>query len=101
MASTNSAVDQYKMNSEIIGTSVTHPNHNPNSRRGRPPIEGFTTWDHEKTLGTGGFGEVSLQRERISGNLRAVKAVLRSQLRPHEMETLITLQDVCIPLLDV
>lgn len=41
------------------------------------------------------FGEVSMQREKESGRLRAVKVVPRSRVKMHEMDALIALQDVC------
>lgn len=101
MSSNTGRLDRYKLDSEFTEdeNSVTHRTIRSDLDTRRRRIEVLTTWVHERKLGAGAFGEVSLQREKVSGKLRAVKAIAKSQLRTHEMEALIDLQDVCMTLL--
>lgn len=95
MSSSTSRLDRYKLNTEFTENTVTHRTiqSNPTMRQRR--IEVLTTWVRERKLGAGAFGEVWLQREKTSGNLRAVKAISKRQLRTQEVDALIDLQDVC------
>lgn len=95
MSSNSSRLDRYKLRSEFTENSVTHRTIESNLGTRQRRIKVLTTWVHERKLGSGAFGEVWLQREKISGNLRAVKAISKTQLRTHELDALIDLQDVC------
>lgn len=99
MSSSTARLDRYRLESKITENSVTHRTIQSDLDTRRRRIQILTTWTHQKKLGAGAFGEVTLQREVVSGKLRAVKAISKSQLRTHEMEALIELQDVWIPLL--
>lgn len=87
-------LDRYKLHSEFAEGSVTHHTVQSDLIARRRRIEVVSTWIHDRKLGAGAFGEVSLQREKVSGQLRAVKVIAKTQLRTNEMETLIALQDV-------
>lgn len=99
MSSNRDLLDRYKLESQITGDSVTHRTFQSDLQAHRRRIQVLTTWEHQGMLGEGAFGVVSLQRETVTGELRAVKAVAKQELRKHEMELLIDLQDVCILLL--
>lgn len=94
MSLNSSRLDRYKLVSELTDNSVTHRTIQSDLSTGRRRTEVLTTWVHERKLGAGAFGEVSLQREKVSGQLRAVKVISQHQLRVHEMDALIDLQDV-------
>lgn len=96
MSSNTTRLDRYKLDTEFADNSVTHRTIQSDLVKGRRRIEVLTTWVHERKLGAGAYGEVSLQREKYSGQLRAVKAISKTQLRTHEMDALIDLQDVCM-----
>lgn len=82
MSSQTTRLDQYKLDSEFTENGVTHR----------------TTWLDERTLGAGGFGEVFLQRERGSGQLRAVKVITQHLMKVNEIDAMIDLQDVSLTL---
>lgn len=88
-------LDRYKLESVITGDNVTHLTFQSDLKTNRRRIQVRTTWEHQRMLGKGAFGVVSLQREKVSGELRAVKAIDRNRLNKREMELLIDLQDVC------
>lgn len=98
MSSNTARLDRYKLHSELTDNSVTHRTIQSDMVTGSRRIEVLTTWVHERKLGAGAFGEVSLQREKVSGQLRTVKVIAQHQLRVHEMDALIDLQDVCMVL---
>lgn len=87
-------LDRYKLRSEFGEGSVTHRTIQSDLITRRRRIEIVSTWIHDRKLGAGAFGEVSLQREKESGQLRAVKVIAKTQLQTNEMQTLIDLQDV-------
>lgn len=95
MSSTTTRLNRYRLDTEFSDNSVTHRIIQSDLVKGRRRFEVLTTWVHERKLGAGAYGEVSLQREKSSGELRAVKAISKTQLRRHEMDALIDLQDVC------
>lgn len=95
MSSNTSRLDRYKLNTEFAENTVTHRTIQSNSNMRQRRIEVLTTWVRERKLGAGAFGEVWLQKEKTSGNLRAVKAIARRDLRTQEVDALIDLQDVC------
>lgn len=94
MSSSTARLDRYKLESKLTDTSVTHRTIQSDLSSGSRRTEVMTTWVHDRKLGAGAFGEVSLQREILSGQLRAVKVVPQHQVRVHEMDALIDLQDV-------
>lgn len=94
MSSSTARLDRYKLESKLTDTSVTHRTIQSDLSSGSRRTEVMTTWVHDRKLGAGAFGEVSLQREILSGQLRAVKVVAQHQVRVHEMDALIDLQDV-------
>lgn len=96
MSSNIARLDRYKLNSEFAENSITHRSTESDLASGRRRIEVLTSWVHERKLGAGAFGEVSLQRMKGSSELRAVKAISKTQLRTHELNALIDLQDVCM-----
>lgn len=98
MFSNYARLDRYKLQSELTDNSVTHRTIQSNLGNGCRRIEVFTTWVYERKLGAGAFGEVLLQRETVTGQLRAVKVIPQQKVRLQEMEALIDLQDVRVPL---
>lgn len=89
-------LDRYKLNTEFTEGSVTHRTIKSDLQRRQRRIEVLSTWVHDRKLGAGAFGEVSLQREKGSNELRAVKVIAKTQLRTHEVGALIDLQDVLV-----
>lgn len=94
MASTPHRRDRFKLPSEFGENLVTHRTFKSDLRSQQRQIEVCTTWVTERTLGVGSFGEVRLQREQGTGELRAVKAIAKMRVNTHEVEALIDLQDV-------
>lgn len=88
--------ERYKLVSEFSTNSVTHRTVKSDLRSRQRRIEVRTTWATQRVLGAGAFGEVRLEREQGTGELRAVKAIAKMQVNTHEVEALIDLQDVCI-----
>lgn len=70
----NSKLDRFKLETSFGDGSVTHTTYRSDmaTRQRRAPIQ--TTWTDKKTLGSGGFGVVSLQ-QTDGGELRAVKKI--------------------------
>lgn len=91
MSSHTTRLDQYKLHSEFTENAVTH-----RTIESDPVVH--TTWLHERTLGAGGFGEVFLQREKGSGQLRAVKVITQHLMKVNEIDAMIDLQDVSLTL---
>lgn len=96
MSFNTARLDRYKLHSEFSENSVTHRTVQSDLDTRRRRIEVLTTWVEERRLGTGSFGDVWLQREKLSGKLRPVKAIAKHQVRTHELDALIDLQDVRI-----
>lgn len=94
MSNNLARLDRYKLDSIFTDTNVTHRMIKSDILTGSRRIEVLTTWVQERELGAGSFGEVSLQRELVSGELRAVKSIDKRRWRVHEMDALIDLQDV-------
>lgn len=94
MAPTPPQRDRYKLASEFGFNTVTHRSFKSDLRSRQRRIEVLTTWTKERILGAGAFGEVRLEREQGTGELRAVKAIPKRQVNIHEVETLIDLRDV-------
>lgn len=94
MTSNTARLDRYKLQSELTDDGVTHCTIQSDLGTGSRRIEVRTTWRQERRLGAGGFGEVFLQRETGSGELRAVKEITRKLVNVREMDALIDLQDV-------
>lgn len=88
--------DRYKLESAFGDNTVTHRTFKSDLRSHQRRIEVRTTWTKQRVLGAGSFGEVRLERQEGTGELRAVKAIARMQVNTHEVEALIELQDVCI-----
>lgn len=84
-------IDQYKLDSEFHDDSVTHTT---SLVSGKPVTVPATVWVRETKLGAGGFGTVWREREKGTGQLRAVKVISKLQLNVREVEALIQLQDV-------
>lgn len=91
-------LDRYKLNSEFTTDSVTHRTIQSDLVTRSRRIEVLTTWVDERKLGAGAFGQVFLQRETVSGQLRAVKVIPQHLVKMNEMDVLIDLQDVCLML---
>lgn len=89
---------RYKLDSEFTDNGVTHRTITSNIITGHRRIEVQKTWVGERKLGVGSFGEVFLQRETSSGQLRAVKVVLNQlkKMKLNELNALVMLQDVCV-----
>lgn len=98
MTSNSARLDRYKLQSTLTNNSVIHRTIQSDLGNAIRRIEVLTKWAYGRKLGAGAFGEVFLQRERISGRLRAVKAITRNKVRLHEMDALSDLQDVCMTL---
>lgn len=96
MTSTPLQRDRYKLASEFSSNTVTHRTFKSDLRSRQRRIEVLTTWTTQRILGAGAFGEVRLECELRSRELRAVKAIPKRQVNTHEVETLIDLRDVCI-----
>lgn len=94
MASHNTIVNRYQLESEFGDNTVTHRTFRSDLGARQRRIEVRTTWISERSLGSGAFGEVWLQRETGSGDLRAVKVIGKAQLKTRELEALIELRDV-------
>lgn len=94
MSSNTARLDSFKLHSEFTDNSVTHRTIESDLNTGRRRTAIFMTWVHEQKLGPGMFGEVSMQREKRSGQLRTVKVVPRNRVKMYEMDALIALQDV-------
>lgn len=90
--------DRYKLESELTNNTVTHRTIESDLSSGNRRTDVFTTWVHQRILGSGAFGQVSLQQERVSGQLRAVKIIALGQVRMTEIDALANLQDVRITL---
>lgn len=62
---------------------------------------GLKRWEKVRMIGAGGFGSVWLQKEKATGQLRAVKIIQRHIVKStglsQELAALITLTDVCTP----
>ncbi|KAL0635172.1 hypothetical protein Q9L58_005897 [Maublancomyces gigas] len=86
-------LDRYKLNSEFSADSVTHRTIQSDLVTGSRRTEVLTTWVDERKLGAGAFGQVFLQRETVSGQLRAVKVIAQHLVKMNEMDVLIDLQD--------
>lgn len=84
-------IDQYKLDSKFLDDSVTHTT---SLVSGKPVTVPATVWVRETKLGAGGFGIVWREREKGTGQLRAVKVISKLQLNAREVEALIQLQDV-------
>lgn len=86
--------NRYKLESEFGENVVTHRTFKTDLRTRQRRIEVRTTWTRERILGAGAFGEVRLESEHATGELRAVKAISKTQVNISEVEALIELQDV-------
>lgn len=101
MSDNASRIERHKLNSEITDQRVIHRSIESDLGSRRRRIEVVTTWLHERSLGSGAHGQVLLQRESESGQLRAVKVIARNQLGAlgvRELKALIDVQDVCMAL---
>lgn len=96
MTSTPPRRERYKLVAEFSTNSVTHRTFKSDLRSRQRRIEVRTTWATQRILGAGAFGEVRLESEQGTGELRAVKAIAKMQVNTRELETLIDLQDVSI-----
>lgn len=88
--------NRYKIESEFGTDAVTHHTFKTDLRTGQRRVKVETTWVRERKLGTGTFGEVYLEQEQESGELRAVKVISRAHVKIQEVESLIDLRDVCM-----
>lgn len=70
----HSKLDRFKLETTFGDGGVTHTTFMTDIAAGkrRAPVQ--TTWNDEKTLGSGGFGVVILQKA-AGGELRAVKKI--------------------------
>lgn len=93
MASRSSIIDQYRLDSKFLDGCVVHTT---SLVSGKPVTVPATTWVRETKLGAGGFGTVWREREKGTGQLRAVKIISKLQLNVREVEALIQLQDVSL-----
>lgn len=94
MASRVTRINGYKLDSLFPDdSSVIHTNSLISGKRVTVPP---TTWKREDKLGVGAFGTVWRERERKTGQLRAVKVVSKRELNVWELEVLIDLQDVSL-----
>lgn len=82
MASKPARADRYKIEAVFRVNTVTHRTFKSNLQR---RIEVHTTCVREQKLGQGGFGQVWLEREQQTGELRAVKAISEMQVNIHEV----------------
>lgn len=69
-----SKMDRFKLETSYGIGSVTHTTHTTDTAIGQRRVPVQTTWTHQKTLGSGGFGVVALQQTE-AGELRAVKKI--------------------------
>lgn len=84
---------RYKLDARFVGTTVIHLTYKSDlATQQRVAVQ--TVWKTEGRLGTGAFGEVWRQRSK-SGQFRAVKIISKAQVNVQEIETLISLHDVC------
>lgn len=83
-SSTSSPLAEYKLDSVFDENHVTHTT-----------ATATTIWTSDKVLGSGAFGIVWRQRENLTGELRAVKIISKSQSHTQELRTLVNLRDVC------
>lgn len=90
-----SKIDQYKLDAKFSAGTITHTKRLQDGQRIDTP---GTTWTREKKLGAGGFGTVWRERHAPTGELRAVKVLSKLQLNVREVEALVDLQDVNLPL---
>lgn len=91
MAALTSELNQHKLETEFGDGYVVHST---------KQHKVLPTWKHQKEIGAGGFGSVSLQ-EDSGGQLRAVKRLPRNPKRlidfTRELSALIKLKDVGAP----
>lgn len=90
-----SKIDRYKLDAEFSAGTITHTKRLQDGQLIDTP---GTTWTREKKLGAGGFGTVWGERHVPTGELRAVKVLSKLQLNVREVEALVDLQDVNLPL---
>lgn len=82
----------YQLAAIFDGTTVSHLAQKSNRQPGaRNELD--TVWIRDKRLGGGGFGVVWREREKTSGQLRAVKIVSKEHVRMLEVAALLELQD--------
>lgn len=93
-SSAASDLARYKLDAMFAENTVTHFR---SRQRQHPPgmANTMTVWSNDKILGSGTFGTVWCQKEKRSGELRAVKVISKSQSNTQELTTLVNLQDVC------
>lgn len=72
-----SKIDRYKLETTFHTGSVTHTTYKTDLATGQRKTPVQTTWTDQGTLGSGGFGVVALQRADVSGQLRAVKKIMK------------------------
>lgn len=91
------SLERFKLNCAFDGNTVVHTSYKSDLRLRQRRVEVKTTWTKETELGSGAFGVVWREREKESGELRAVKIVPKRLLNVREVEALADLQDVNLP----
>lgn len=96
IAARTKRLERYKLATVFDGDdTIIHTILKSNLQANLRQVKVTTTWRRDKVLGAGAFGEVWLQVEERSGNLRAVKTIPTRQVNSRELESLVELQDVC------
>lgn len=88
---------RYKLNTVFDGDIVIHTTTKPDLRTGRRNVEITTRWRRGNKIASGGYGAVWREKDEESGELRAVKIVLKQKLNHRELDALAEVQDVSLP----
>lgn len=99
MASHIPKLDHYKLETEFHDNYVVHTTYEWELSAKRP--QESSAWVGQKKIGSGGFGSVWLEKEKETGQLRAVKRLGRGTLESmnfsQELLALIRLKDASTP----
>lgn len=92
-------LDHYKLETEFCDGSVVHTTYE--WKFSTRELKESSIWECQRKIGSGGFGSVWLEKEKGTGQLRAVKRLDRGMLPEigftQELLALIRLKDVSTP----